>query len=117
MSRTLTCKSCESDFDHVQQGRGRPPVYCPTCRETRTSKPRKIKAEVVTSERAEASGPITSGDTVIRPLKNFFKDRATAIKYGTPLKVISILGDLAYVQHPAEKGPLPAKLDTLVKLR
>lgn len=118
--RILTCKECGTEFEHVQKGRGRPPVYCPACREARASKPkqRKIKAEVPSegTRVIQEGAVIASGDTVVRPLKDFFKDRQTAIKYGTPLQVVSVIGDTAYVQHPAEKGPIPTLLNSLVKI-
>lgn len=116
--RILTCKACGSEFEHVQKGRGRPPVYCPSCREARASKPAKAKVGRPKKEPVLTmkEGKIQTGDTVVRPLKDFFKDQATAVKYGTPLKVTAVLGDIAYVQHPAEKMPLPTSISRLVKV-
>jgi len=117
-ARTLTCKDCGTEFQHVQQGRGRPPVYCPSCREARANKPKRAKVgrpkkeAVLTIE----AGEIQKGDTVVRPLRNFFSTQETAVKYATPLFVTAILGDIAYVQHPDEKAPLPTALSRLVKV-
>ncbi len=116
--RTLTCKQCETEFQHVQEGRGRPPVYCPSCREARAAKPKRAKVGRPKKESVLtiANGAIKTGDTVVRPLRNFFGSQETAVKYATPLFVTAVIGDVAYVQHPDEKAPIATALDRLVKV-
>lgn len=48
---TLTCTSCNADWTRPSQ-RGRPPLLCPSCKETEAAKP---KPAVARKERTTAS--------------------------------------------------------------
>lgn len=115
-----TCKQCEATFQHEQKGRGRPPVYCASCREARQQKPKRGKVgrppKKDRGELVRLDGEIRAGDTVIRPLLNFFRNQETSIKYATPLRVTAILGETAYVQHPEEPEPLATSISRLLKV-
>ena len=112
--KVLNCKSCGEEFTHNQSGRGRPPSYCEACK----SSGKKVKASV--DEGVESfrivDGLIDVGDRVVFPLKRFFSSLEEAVRYATPVKVLSIDGGVVMVEHPKEKSPLRTNLKNLVKV-
>lgn len=116
----ITCAESGVEFEHEQVGRGRPPVYSPEVRKARAAAAKPKQARVGRPKKEAvltiASGAIQTGDTVVRPLRNFFASQESAVKYATPLFVTAVIGDVAYVQHPDEKAPLATALDRLVKV-
>jgi len=102
---TKVCTECGSEFEHVQLGRGRPPLKCPTCRNAPkrpVGRPRKEKEKVLVA----VDGPIVAGDTVVRPL-DVYKNRAHAIQYATPVQVVDVEGEKAHVNYFGEILPQP----------
>jgi len=121
MERNITCKVCGAEFYHKQEGRGRPPTKCPTCRTVKAGAPKRRgrpPKKVVTVGTGEhvlvpVAGPIEAGDTVVRPL-DMFKSRESAIKYATPFRVIAVTDTEALLDF--EKNGAIVALEKLVKV-
>lgn len=118
--RTLTCKSCDSDFQHIQNGRGRPPVYCPSCKASKAkpATPSETTEAAPVSNRPVYEGTPEPGDTAILPAFHMFSTKDSAYRNATKVTVSSIdmEKDIAYVKHPSEKFPITTKLSRLLKV-
>lgn len=114
----LTCAESGVEFEHVQRGRGRPPVYCPEVRERReTEKPERApgvrRGPRPAILRAEVSEDTPEpGDIVVR-LTHGMK-RPNALNWVTPVRLLSVDGDTATVDRNGEH--LTTRFSNLVKL-
>lgn len=110
------CKGCGNEFQHVSISRGRPPVYCPTCRTERAKNAVKKEPTTDIPKKITYSGQPRVGDKAIRPAFHMFEDRDSAIRNATKVQVVSIDGDVAYVKHPSEKYPIQTQYSKLLKV-
>lgn len=108
----ITCPKTGVEFEHEQKGRGRPPVFAPEERERRKTPERTPrKSDAMKLELSdEAPQP---GDIVMRIGTNV-KSREAALRWATPVRLLSVDGDTATVERKGEK--LTTKFANLVKL-
>lgn len=65
---TKQCATCGNSFEHIQQGRGRPPKFCPSCREAKYAPAKNTTVTVVeeqVEERTLKAGVPNLGDKVV----------------------------------------------------
>lgn len=99
---TKLCATCGNEFEHVQQGRGRPPKFCPACREAKYAPaPKKevvldAEGNVVRPERVLLSSRPKVGDRVVHTgLK-------VSPKFYNVAKLLKVDGETATVLYKGE---------------
>ena len=134
MERDIVCRTCNTEFHHVQAGRGRPPKDCPDCRKAKANAPKRPRGRpkkrltvATTPTESVPIGPeeekrivalkgvLKVGDLAVHPLADF-KSRESAIRHATPVEVVEIVEDYdrAIVNY---HGTLtPTTLSKLVKV-
>lgn len=122
--RMITCaeEGCDWNgngvFKHVQNGRGRPPKFCPNHRVKGPQYHAKVvKADEEPVERVRVildGEPIKVGDPVIRPLLDAYATFERACANAKTRKVVRIEGDTAYVK--TREGVFPTDMAFLVKV-
>jgi len=113
---TITCAESGEEFEHVQLGRGRPPVFSPEVRARRAAEkapqtPRRENA-MLRIEPVEDEEP-QPGDIVVRLTHGMKRDGA--LRWLTPVRLLSVEGETATVERKGET--LTTKFANLVKVR
>lgn len=123
---TITCAETGETFEHVQTGRGRPPVYSPEGRAIRDARlaaerpaPNRENVGQVRRENTVLRVDVAEGETpevgdIVMRLTTGMK-RENALRWLVPAKLLSVEGDTATVERKG--GEIATtKFSNLVKL-
>lgn len=104
--RLITCAATGEVFEHIQTGRGRPPVYSPAERARRA-------AEGYTNpvlRLALRDGPVAEGDKALFVPASAHRNRwFDALRFGKMVEVVSVSEDTATVRRDGQTFDAPVR--------
>lgn len=121
---TRICTQCKGEFK-IPAKRGRPPVKCPSCKDSGKLKPKRAK----TTEKAnKEEGPnivyrkeykLLNSNGSFKPedralwVGSLYRDEQKNIKYGKEVRVKEVEGEQVTVEVIGRKGTFTTKLSNL----